>query len=215
MVKKTYLFIAAIAAVLIFSLICVAAEEALLKVVETPVRPIYTELPGFGAAAFLLSTIVLVIYYAFAKKINKKGVSPLIATVLLVAMTIAMFLAVFAFSKSFIKEQVEKGNGQPIEQSCLVISYNAVLSGNRALITNTGNVVLYGFNIKAEKDGRTTMTFLRTENGKVGSGETDTLELGGLASYNTVTLIPVLLGKGTQSGSGKLFPCTDASRVLT
>jgi flagellin-like protein len=141
--------------------------------------------------------------------ISRKGVSPLIATVLLIALTIAAFLAIFAWSKGFIKEQVEK-NGQLVDTQCQSIAFDAIMQGNTVYVTNKGNVVVYGFNIRGEKDGTTKLFFLRTESGKLGIGEVDNLDLSSvptIGDYSKISLIPVLLGRGTNSGTGKLFTC--------
>jgi flagellin-like protein len=151
------------------------------------------------------------------KKLHRKGVSPLVATVLLVALTIAAFLAIFAWSKGFIKEGIEKNNG-PIEGECQSISFDAVLQqgGNLAYVTNKGNVVIYAFNIKGENDGTTKLFWGRTDTGKLGIGEVDNLDLSSIVGkYSKITLIPVLLGRGTNSGTGKVFPCNEMAKVIT
>ena len=150
--------------------------------------------------------------YHKINKMNKRGVSPLIATVLLVAMTITIFLAIFAFSKGFISEQVEKLGG-PIANSCQDISFDAIKSNNIVMLTNKGNVVIYGFNVKAETKGTSKLTFLKSESGKLGIGEVDRIDISGITG-DTITVVPVLLGKGIKSGTGKLQVCDAQGKVV-
>ncbi len=42
------------------------------------------------------------------KKLNKKGISPLIATVLLIGLVIAIIATIMLWSRSIIKEEIEK-----------------------------------------------------------------------------------------------------------
>jgi flagellin-like protein len=147
---------------------------------------------------------------------NNRGVSPLIATVLLVAMTIAAFMAIFAWQKGFIQESVEK-NGGPIETACSGVAFDALLqSGNgMAYVTNKGNVVIYGFNIKGENEGTTKLFFARTATGKLGIGDVDNLDLSSVnGKYAQISLIPVLLGRGTNSGAGKLYTCAEQEKII-
>jgi len=144
---------------------------------------------------------------------NKRGVSPLVATVLLIMMTIAMFLVIFTFSKSFIKEQVEKLGG-PVETACQELSFDALKTGDNTItLTNKGNMVIYAFNVKAERAGTSKLSYLKTSSGKLGIGEVDTLDISGI-SGDIITVIPVLLGKGVKTGTGKLYVCNEQGKVV-
>jgi flagellin-like protein len=217
------------------------AENAYLKVIEAPQRPKYNELPGFSEISLLISAGGIAAYYLSKikksnrnslrpldfrmlrnadsisdRKLSKKGVSPVIATVLLVALTIAMFLIIFTWSKGFIKEQVEKAGG-PIAYVCPKISYDAVLPEGTSTVylTNTGNAIIYGFRVKGENEGTSKIIFLRPNSGKLGAGEADNLDLSTIASlYKKITLIPVLLGTGVNSGTGKLFSCEEQAKIV-
>jgi len=144
---------------------------------------------------------------------NKRAIAPLIATVLLIAITIAAALAVFVFAKGFVKENVEKLGG-PIETACQGISFDALLTGKSIQATNKGNVVIYAFNVKFETAGTSKLKFIKTDSGKLGIGEVDKMDISGLTG-DTITLIPVLLGKGVNSGTGKLYPCNENAVVVS
>jgi flagellin-like protein len=190
-----------------------STQTVSLVVNDNPTKPNYTELPGFGLFGFIFSIIGIALFYFINIPKNRKGVSPLIATILLTALTISMFLGVFAWSKSFIKEQTEKLGG-PIETACQQVIFDATLSGGYASITNKGNVVIYGFNAKAETGGTTKTKFMKTESGKVGGGEVDKLDVSEYSTATHITLIPVLAGKGTKTGTGKLYVCTEKAKAI-
>lgn len=84
---------------------------------------------------------------------EKKGVSPVIATVLLIAMVIALALIIFLWMRSFTKETVTKFEDENIELSCGKIEFQASLDGDTLFINNVGNVPIYDFRVKVFNDG--------------------------------------------------------------
>ena len=85
------------------------------------------------------------------KMINKKGVSPLIATVLVIGFTIALALVIFTWGKTFTQNLTE-GTGQKAEQQLACLQANLVsfeikkacYSGNSVKFTleNEGSITL-------------------------------------------------------------------------
>ena len=84
---------------------------------------------------------------------NKRALSPVIATVLLVMLVLVLAAIIFLWAKGFVGEQLQK-RGQPIENICKEVSFNAqfVSSGDFIEITNLGNIPIYQFDIKSIVD---------------------------------------------------------------
>mgnify|MGYP000539450670 CR=1 FL=1 len=138
---------------------------------------------------------------------NRKGISPLIATVLLVAISLTAFIFIFTWSKGFIKEPVEKFN-ENIDNSCQSLAFDSSLNGNVININNNGNVPIYGLNVEVSAGGRSFVKFLRSNDGLIGSGESDSIDTDlEISDDMEISITPVLLGTGKESGKSKLYPC--------
>lgn len=79
---------------------------------------------------------------------EKKGVSPVVATVLLVVMVIVLALIIFLWFRSLSKESITKFGGTNIELVCNDVSFSADYSFGTLTISNIGNVPIFGFNVK-------------------------------------------------------------------
>ena len=147
---------------------------------------------------------------------NKRGVSPVIATVLLIGIVIALGVIVFFWFSSFTQEAITKFNGENIQLVCNDVQFQASYSSDGDLaFSNTGNVPIYSFNVQIQGSQGTFTTQdiknlisnwpssgLRT--GGVFSGNI----LGKINGANQLILIPVLEGK-VSNGDQKSFTCAD------
>ena len=66
---------------------------------------------------------------------NKKGVSPVIATVLLIGIVIALGLVVFFWFRSFTQEAVTKFGGENIQLVCNNVQFEGSYSSTYQSIT--------------------------------------------------------------------------------
>ncbi len=142
---------------------------------------------------------------------KKRGVSPVIATILLVALVIIIALIVFFWMKGFTKEAITKSGGTNIELVCDDVQFDASYSDGTLTISNLGNVPIYNFNLKAEFAGSHD-TFSLEEISDFGG-----LSQGGVFSEDvssfisaptTITLIPILLGVN-KDGEQKTQACEE------
>ena len=79
---------------------------------------------------------------------RKKGVSPVIATVLLVGMVIVLGLIIFTWMKALSKEAITKFDGENVEIICQRVNFDAELVGNGISIVNRENVPIYQMKAK-------------------------------------------------------------------
>ncbi len=151
---------------------------------------------------------------------EKKGLSPVIATVLLISLVIILGAIIFLWFRGIVEEPIKKnlgGGEENVKMICNDVRFNAEYTGGRLQITNTGNVPIFDIKLIIDKVGTQETTNLRTlmEENKVDWGDTglnsggvfsDAISIDGEATQ--VTLVPVLLGE-TSEGR-KAHPCDES-----
>lgn len=146
---------------------------------------------------------------------KKKGLSPVVATVLLITIVIVIALIIFLWAKGFVSERVQKF-GQAVEYSCgnneksvdFVADY--VRAENKIGLVNRGNVPLYGVVVKEIRPGTASKVNTKEPFGRTLSvGESREIELSSLNDKSTgLLIVPIILG---QSGAERIaYTCDDA-----
>lgn len=152
------------------------------------------------------------------KKENKKemkGLSPVIATVLLIVIVVAIALIVFLWVRGMTQEAITKFGNQNIQLVCNQVSFQASYTPATGLyISNPGSVPIFGIDVKAVGDGSHKTLDLRDNTnwpavglnqGGVFSDSAFSSELD--AGVTEIVLIPVLIG---ESDSGrKTYVCDE------
>lgn len=132
-------------------------------------------------------------------KTGKKGISPVIATVLLIAMVIVIGLIIFLWFRGLTKEAVTKFGGTNIELVCQDVGFSADYSGGFLTISNLGNVPIFSFKLKISGAGSHETKDIADASDWPSTG----LRQGGVFSADlsseffgadSVTVIPVLIG---------------------
>jgi len=145
---------------------------------------------------------------------RKKAVSPVIATVLLIAMVVVIALIVFLWFRGLTQEAVTKFGGTNVELVCGDVQFSSSLSSSNVLsISNIGNVPIYSMKLEVLTSG-STQTFDLGESYPSAWPENGLLQ-GGIFSSSVsevsgadeVLLIPVLIG--SSSGGQKTHVCDD------
>ena len=144
---------------------------------------------------------------------QNRSVSPVIATILLIALVIIIALIVFQWMKGFTKEAVTKFDGTNIELVCDDVQFDAGYSVETLTISNLGNVPIYNFDIKSEYSGGHETNDLET---MVGKDNWKGLSQGGIFSGSVafqnsptkIVLIPILLGVNKE-GEQKTQACEE------
>ena len=149
-------------------------------------------------------------------KRSKRAVSELIATVLLIAITLVLGSIVFIWTKSLTPEAIIK-DGKNIELVCQDVSFRAsyISSTKTILISNDGNVALDDIKIKIVRISsfyqigitevqNTPVTFI------LNPGESKQIvnDKNLFANAQKLVFIPVLKGK-TQSGKTEEYTCSE------
>lgn len=154
-------------------------------------------------------------------KRGKKGVSPIISTVLLVMIVIVLAGIIIMWSKGFIKEVISKeiaGEEKEINQVCSEITASAIINTDGSYgVSNNGNIPIYAISLKIiEEDGSSNLIRLGPEKASVNPGQSVMVEEGGYDNYGEfagVKLIPVVVGTA-QSGEKKEFTCSEKDSIV-
>jgi len=148
---------------------------------------------------------------------KKRGLSPVIATVLLVAMVVVIGLIVFLWIRGFIEEPITKFGDRNIKLVCEDVQFEASYSDSteEIYVSNLGNVPIFNIKLKIFDDkshSTEDLSKLLDENwpdegllqGSAVSGDISS-HIKGITEK--IILIPVLLGNSKEGK--KTFTCED------
>jgi flagellin-like protein len=125
---------------------------------------------------------------------EKRGLSPVIATMLLVAIVVVLGLIIFLWFKGISEEAITKFDGTNVKLVCEDVQFDASYNNNQVFILNLGNVPIYKMKVMKISDGSHTTEVIGNgwpEFGLMQGGAFQGLVSG---SSNKIVLIPVLLG---------------------
>ena len=143
---------------------------------------------------------------------NKKGISPVITTMLLIALTIGIIAIIFFWFRGMVKESITKFN-ENIELTCEKLNFEASYTSETLSIVNNGNVGIISLEIKYGSFGNYQTKSIKDftdgvnwpRNG-LNSGESSSLYIGDeIGDAEKIIVYPVLLG--TAKGKQRLFTC--------
>jgi len=156
---------------------------------------------------------------------NKKAVSPLVSTVILIMIVITLALIIITWSGVFFKEAIIKeigGDKKTAEQRCSEIQVQTFINPDQTFgFKNIGNIPIYSIKIKlSDSTGSSkTITMDETTEGIVNPSfsvtaiDPDTGASILYSSYEQVKIIPILLGK-SESGEIQEFQCPEVSSFV-
>ncbi len=141
---------------------------------------------------------------------DKKGLSPVIATVLLIAIVIVIGLIVFLWFRGITEEAITKfDTNTNIKLVCEDVALEAGYSGGYVHVSNIGNVPVYKLKAKITSEGSYSTEFLGDDGSWPETGLTQGGTYSGIISTpgEEILLIPVLIGS-TATGE-KAYTCED------
>ncbi len=143
---------------------------------------------------------------------GKRGISPVIATILLIALVIVIGLIIFLWFKGFQEEAITKFGGENVKLICEDVAFESSYSAGVLSLSNLGNVPIYQIKAKISKDGTHETINLNDVSDWPAKG----LTLGSVYSADLssefsgateVTLIPVL--RGTSEKGDRTYTCDE------
>lgn len=141
-------------------------------------------------------------------KKNKRGLSPVITTMLLVLIVIVIAVIILLWARGFGKEQITKtyeGEEKDISISCADVKFRAELSTDRKIlsINNIGSIDIYKVGIKKSTESISKIDYSSELN--IGPGQVKPVDID-MTGFTEVQVIPVLLGKN-KNGDVKEASC--------
>lgn len=131
---------------------------------------------------------------------EKRGISPVVATVLLVAIVVVVGIIIFLWASGIFGESEQKF-GEAITKSCDTIAISASYSGGSLQVSNDDSrIPLYGLIVYDEQDGN----LVPIDAGEVGLAPGESKEIS-LSLTDPKQVSPVL--KGTKDGSDITYTC--------
>jgi flagellin-like protein len=139
----------------------------------------------------------------------KRGVSPVIATVLLVLLAVILAVIIFLWARSILTEKAQKDMGKgpiQVEEVCKSVKFNAEVSSFAdskvsVELSNAGNVPIFGIELLKVSAGREkivgTATFPLSDIDAIKAGKTHIFSdvRASLSKNDEVIVVPIILGK--------------------
>lgn len=155
------------------------------------------------------------------REVKKKGLSPVIATVLLIMLVLFLALIVFLWARGFISERIEKF-GKPIEKLCKSVDFEASLIQSSTgsdldtlEIVNQGNINIHSIEIRVSKGGNADVQrydFLINSMDSIRKEVSLRMEDGFYPQK--IEVFPVLAGNVKGKKILKSFVCIDNGKVV-
>lgn len=144
--------------------------------------------------------------------LEKRGISPIIASIFLIALAAVIGSLIFYFSASFIPDPVLL-SGSPIEFACEQVNIKAALFQQDLEISNIGNVHLAGIQIKISNQGEI-IPYAITQT--IQSGKSIAINLNEqnifIKSQDKISITPILQGE-TSEGKQEQHICNDQHSI--
>ncbi len=135
---------------------------------------------------------------------NKKGISPVIATVLLITMVIVIGLIVFLWIRGLVVEGCEKFDKACV-LNCEDVMFDADYSNGVLAVSNTGNIPIFRVKLKIATGGDYETKDIKEistiwPDSGLNTGEVFSSEniIGNVGSPEAITVIPVLVGSSNE-----------------
>lgn len=153
------------------------------------------------------------------KGVKKRGLSPVVSSVLLVILVIILIAMIFLWARGFLGEQLEK-HGRPIEEVCNAAEFQVSrvsIAGDydKLEIINRGNVDINSFQIKLTKDGNSEMQrfdFVVRAGESINREVILKMEDNGLP--DSIEIFPILIGNIKGKSSNKRFACMGEGELI-
>ena len=147
--------------------------------------------------------------------VKKRGVSPIISTVLLVMVVIVMAIIILLWARGFASETILKnvaGQEKTVDKFCADVRLEAFVDNDGTFgFSNVGNIPLFSYNVKIVEAGSSE---IHERNEIVNPGASVRIEdLGNYNNFEEVKIIPVLLGTKKTGGSSQ-FTCPERDSIL-
>jgi len=139
----------------------------------------------------------------------KRGLSPVIASVLMILMVVVLASMVFLWAQAFFENQTENSE-LSAREVCSYVSFNVILDdGNILEIVNRGNINISAFEVKMYSDGNSEIVEIDV-GVPAGKSIRQEVDLGDINFFDEIEIFPVLNGESSE----KQFTCHEEAVPL-
>jgi flagellin-like protein len=149
---------------------------------------------------------------------SKKGVSPIVATVLLIMLVVIIAIIILSWARGWFGESIIKNIGDKearIDSFCGDVKLQKILNEDTDTFgfTNVGNIPVYAVILKTTRDGDSTSVKIEKESGgRVNPGVST--QIGNDYSLNQeVKIIPILIGRN-KGGGLEEHECSESHALI-
>lgn len=151
---------------------------------------------------------------------GKRGLSPIVATSILIVIVIILAIIILLWARGFIDEAVIKeiaGSEKRAEDFCREVKMRAIINDDDSFgFENSGSVPIFAYKVQTEKDGNADVVRIdNNQGGSVNPGFSVIVDYSSVEPYSfyeSVKIIPILLGK--TEGSTQEFECPEINGIL-
>jgi hypothetical protein len=138
---------------------------------------------------------------------NRRGLSPVVATTLLISLVLVLAAIIFLWARAFLPETLQKLDG-PIADACANVAFVAEYSSGKITVQNNGNVPMNGIEVGLKKGiGSLEFIGVTPEQVTIAAGFSKEFSLSVQPeSSDKLVVTPVLLGK-TSGDQLKAYVC--------
>ena len=139
-------------------------------------------------------------------KNNKKAISPIITTVLLVLVAMILAIIILFWARGFISEKISKfipaqSQDRPVAEACESVSLSVAITGAKELsIINQGDIPVYKLGVRV-KDNGGQATIVEYETIGLDPGQSKLLATPTQTLTGGVSIVPILMAKSEKTGT--------------
>ena len=150
--------------------------------------------------------------------IKKRGLSPVVATVLLIALAMVLAMIIFLWARGWMFEQIEK-RGESIDRSCEQVNMEVDLqkTGSQEIkirIINRGTIAIQAVEIRQEYRGDSSMTLWNITAPPAAASSERTIPLEN-SNIDKITIYPRLVGTVEGTTDHKAKTCLNHGKTYT
>lgn len=145
---------------------------------------------------------------------GRKGLAPVIASMLMILLVLVLAAIIFLWAKGFVGEHIEKF-GSPIEESCASARFDVARFDNELEVRNTGNVDIRHLEIKKFKggDSEARRFDFQVDAGDAVMGYID-FDMSDGEVPDKIVVYPALIGRVQGTDSNNVFTCMESGVTL-
>jgi len=146
---------------------------------------------------------------------KKRGLSPVVATVLLIALAIILAMIIFLWARGWISEQIEK-KGTPIDMVCesvkIKFDYQRTINGLSIIIVNLGSIPIHAIEIRQEDGGSSKLSV--HEINVPPFGTSDAKEIAIESGATKMIIYPQLMGNVRGKKDNRVTTCLNSGKSI-